>query len=86
MNDMTDADLLKAALPLVEELLRRDMLGVVISVPASAAAPRKTAQDWPDAEDVQIMDDHLLLFAAYSWDETIDDPETPESRQNRPLQ
>ncbi len=76
MTDMTDAELLNAALSLMEELLRRNMLGLVISVPASAVKPQKIAQDWPGPEDCPVMDDHLLLFAGYDWDETIDDPRT----------
>jgi hypothetical protein len=72
---MTDAELLNAALPWVEELLRRNMLGVVISIPTTTITPQQIAQDFPEPENLQVMDDHLLLFAAYSPDETIDDPE-----------
>jgi hypothetical protein len=71
----TDAELLNAALPWVEELLRRSMLGVMISIPPTAITPPKIAQDFPAPENYQVMDDHLLLFAAYSPDDAIDDPE-----------
>jgi hypothetical protein len=62
----TDAELLNAAQPWVEELLRRNMLGVMISIPSTAITPPKIAQDFPAPENCQVMDDHLLLFAAYS--------------------
>jgi hypothetical protein len=58
------------------------MLGVVISIPPTAITPQKIAQDFPDPEDYQVMDDYLLLFAAYSPDEAIDDPEMPPPPAN----
>jgi hypothetical protein len=76
---MTDDELLKAALPWVQELLRRNMLGVLVSEPPTPVTPPKTAQAWPEPDDYQVMEDHVLLFVDYAWDETIDHPQTPHA-------
>jgi hypothetical protein len=44
---MTDEELLDNALPWIEELLRRNMLGVQVRIPSTAVTPAKIVYAWP---------------------------------------
>ncbi len=68
---MTDEEVLDNALPWIEELLRRKMLGVQIRIPATAVTPEKIAHAWLDRTDHLALKDQLLLFVS-NW--SIEEP------------
>jgi hypothetical protein len=71
---MTDEEVLDNALPWIEELLRRKMLGVQIRIPSTAVTPEKIAHAWPDLTDHLALKDQLLLFVSnWSIEEPADD-------------
>ena len=71
---MTNEEVLDNALPWIEELLRRKMLGVQIRIPATAVTPEKIAHAWRDYTDHHALKDQLLLFVSnWSIEEPADD-------------
>ena len=74
---MTDEELLDNALPWIEELLRRNMLGVQVRIPSTAVTPAKIVYAWPEYSDHHVLKDQLLLFVSdWSVEEPVNDLRT----------
>jgi hypothetical protein len=77
VDAMTDEEVLDNALPWIEELLRRNLLGVQVRIPATAVTPAKIAYAWPDYSDHHALTNRLLLFVSdWSIEEPVNDLRT----------